>query len=221
MVNSKKDINLVVVTSVINAYNVSIYNSNERLDQLINKTIFSIRKRIPDSYIVVIEGSFLSEYQKKALKESNIDSLIYVDIKNHNKSSGELSLLLNFFKSEFFNNIKNKYNIKTINKISGRYWLNDDFKFEDYKKDEYVIIKKEEKTWAGGLGVCETRYYRFHITYIDKFVKKLEKIKEEGIYVDIEHSFYKNEVLPLENIKKVKKLNVEGYFAPNGTFICD
>lgn len=221
MVNSKKDINLVVVTSVINPYDVSMYNSDERLEQLIHKTINSIKNKIPDSYIAVIEGSYLTDDQKKLLKQSNIDSLIYIDIKNHNKNSGELTLLLNFFKSEFFLDIKNKYNIKTINKISGRYWLNDKFNFEDYEENDCVILKKDGKTWAGGSGVCETRYYRFPITHIDYFVKNLEQIKKEGMYVDIEHSFYKNKVLPFNFIKKIDKLNVEGYFAPNGTFVCD
>jgi hypothetical protein len=220
-VDSNKNINLIAVTSVINAYNLSIYSSDERLQQLIDKTIPSIKNKIPNSYIAVIEGSNLSEKQIKILKNSKIDSLVYVDIKNYNKSNGELSLLLNFFKSDIFNNIKKQYNIQTINKISGRYWLNDDFNFNEYDEQDCVILKKDEKTWAGGNGVCETRYYRFPYKHYDYFLNNLQKIKNHGIYVDIEHSFYKNEILPFKNIKKIDKLNVEGYFAPSGKFICD
>ena len=89
-------INLVVVTSVIYPFHSSIYSPNERLKQLTDLTISSIYKKIPNPYIVVLEGSILTKEDIAKLKESKIHNLLYFDISNLHKSIGEATLILNY-----------------------------------------------------------------------------------------------------------------------------
>lgn len=217
---NKNSINLVVITSAINPFDISMYSSEERIDQLVNKTIPSIRKKIPNSHIVVIEGSVLSKEQILKLKNTKIENLLYTDVKDLKKSYGELILLLNFFTSNVFINLTKEKHINTINKISGRYWFTDKFEFEEHDYEDCLIIKKDEKTWSGK-GLCETRYYRFPPSCYKQYINALQNIKNKGIEIDLEHSFYENEALPFNKIKKIDKINVEGNVAPNGTFVSD
>lgn len=217
LINGK---NLAVITSVINPFDVSIYNSQQRLEQLIKNTIPSLKKKIPNCHIVIIEGSELTKEQTDVIKTSGANELLYVNVKNIPKSYGEVILLLNYFKSQHFKKLINENNINSINKISGRYYLTDNYDFLEHDIDDCVILKKDNNTWSGK-GLCETRYYRFPTEYINHYVSKLEIINASGISLDIEHSFYENEILPFDKIKKLDIINVQGNVAPNGTFVSD
>jgi hypothetical protein len=212
--------NLVVITSVINPFDVSMYSPQQRLEQLIKNTIPSLKKKIPNCHIVIIEGSELTKEQTDVIKTSGANELLYVNVKNLPKSYGEVILLLNYFKSPYFQKLINENNINTINKISGRYYLTDEYDFLEHNMDDCIILKKDTNTWSGK-GLCETRYYRFPLAYINHYVSKLEKISVSGISLDVEHSFYENEILPFDKIKKLDRINVQGNVAPNGTFVSD
>lgn len=215
-----KKINLIVITSVIHNYHPSVYSSEQRLDQLINNTIKSIKNKVPDPYIVVLEGSALNDTEKKVLKESKIDGLFYFDVNGYTKSGGELLLLLNYFTSPFYQKIKNEYNIQTINKFSGRYYLTEEHNFNEYSTDDFVF-KKIDKTYWSNQGIYETRYYRFPFSYEHVFINKLKEISNNGLHIDIEHSFYKYNVLPIEKCLKIDKMFVAGNIAPDGNSILD
>lgn len=215
-----KKINLIVVTSVIHNYHPSIYSCEQRLDQLINKTIKSIKNKVPNPYIIVLEGSALEEKEKNALKESKIDGLFHFDVKGYTKSGGELLLLLNYFTSPFYEKLKNEYSIDTISKFSGRYYFTDEHNFEDYSSEDFVF-KKIDKTYWSNQGIYETRYYRFPFNYENIFIEKLKEILNFGIHIDIEHSFYKYNVLPIDKCLKIDKMFVGGNIAPDGNTVLD
>lgn len=215
-----KNVNLVVVTSVIHYYHPSVYSPEERLFQLVNKTIKTIKEKIPNSYIVILEGGNLNKEEKNILKNAKVDELLYHDVSKYNKSGGELMLLKNYFFSDFFEKLQKEKNIETISKISGRYFLTDNFNFYNHTTDSFVI-KKIDKTYWSHQGIFETRYYRFPYSYIDIFKNKLQEILNNGLHIDIEHSFYKYNVFPFEKIKNIDKIYIAGNIAPDGKEILD
>ena len=209
--------NLVLITSVINvnSNNDSIYTSDERLDQTINLTIKSVKEKIPNPYIVVLEGSKISKEDILKYKNSKIDELLFIDITGLNKSYGELKLISQYLNSESFKKLSA---IDTISKISGRYYLTNDFIFENSK---YKINKITKNTWSNK-ALCNTRYYKFPIEHFETFKQKIEHLlNNKKINIDIEHSFYEYNILPMDLIENDNKIHLKGNLAPDGTEISD
>jgi hypothetical protein len=205
--------NLVVVTSVIHADSgKSVFNSDERLSQLLNKTISSIRLKIPNSHIVLLEGSKINDNEYDII-ESFVDEIYFYDIKGLNKTEGELSLILNYYQSD---NFKLKYDqIDNLIKISGRYYFLDNFNFDLY---DGSVIKSRKADWTNQY-VCETRYYKVAKKDIMTYIMNLKKIIVKGIYYDIEHSFFAYNIVPCKH--KINKLGLGGLLAPTGEYIED
>lgn len=204
--------NLVLITSVIHPYCHSVFSSTERLKQLIDNTIKSVREKIPDSYICVLEGSSLSE-DEETLVKSKCDELHLLNVSGYEKTNGELSLLVRYLNSESFETILPK--VDNLIKISGRYELLNDFEFNSTTG---CVIKNELAEWSGNI-VSETRYYKVTKEYIQQYIENLSKIFTEGVYIDIEHSFYKYNVVPCETI--IPRIGLGGCLAPNGQYIED
>ena len=111
----------------------SIYSKQERMSQTIN-TINSVRKYIPDSYIVLLDNSVFNYYEY-TLIENLVDT--FINITNNNvlnyftdvfeyKAFGEISQTLQFF--ELF--LKEDYlKINNFFKITGRYEINNEFDY--------------------------------------------------------------------------------------------
>ena len=199
--------NIVIITSVINA--PSFYLPTQRYEQVLN-TIDSIYTHIPKPYIILIEGS--NDIDEHLFNDKGIHKLIFHSI-GQDKSSGELQLLQLIFSSDIINQITNQFPIQTINKISGRYSFCFDFSFNDNFK-----YKLRTDTWSGN-GVCDTRYYRFPISYLSEFKKRIGMITD--IFIDIEHTFYKYQVLPIDKNLIECVLDVHGHFSPSGQYIRD
>jgi hypothetical protein len=206
--------NLVLVTSVINSSSESsIFSPNERLDQLINKTIPSINQKIPNPYIVIIEGSDIDSNQKQKLNNISDELLIFPIAKNLQKSIGEVILLLNFLNSNNFFSIIN--NIDNIIKITGRYYLLDEYNFNQY---DGSVIKIDKVDWTNNY-VCQTQYYKVSKNKIKQYIEKLNIIKNEGIFIDLEHTFYKYEVVVSDS--KIERVGFAGFCGPDGKYIID
>jgi hypothetical protein len=215
-----QNINLVVVTSVIYPFLPSLYNAQERFEQLITLTIPSIQKKIPNAYLVIVEGSSLSTDQKNTLKKLGVHELLHIDIKNYEKSYGEATLLVKYFESKYFKNLIQNKNVLSINKISGRYYLNNEYNFNCCSLNKVLIKKHEKSTWTNK-GICDTRYYRFPLSSYQRYYNILKKILSEGIFIDLEHSFYHYEIFEFDKIENVDKIHLSGNLAPDGQFISD
>ena len=113
-------VNLIIITSVINFINKplyytktrSIFSARQRLVQTI-KTINSLINKIPNPYIILLEGSRFDLDQESKLKKSiNLyqnysgDIKIYEAINGPYKSYGESLKIIKFLTSPEFNNIK-------------------------------------------------------------------------------------------------------------------
>lgn len=214
--DEKQDIHLVIITSVINPKKCnSIYSQNERFEQLLN-TINSINKKIPNPYIVILEGSKYTETMEISILTLGAN-IFYINVDNYDKQYGECNLLKSFLTSSFFNKLKS-YNILTINKISGRYYLTDNFIF-NYDNDTCTcLLVPPEKTWSA-YGVINTRFYSIPYKYLNYFVNGINKCSQK-LFIDIEHSFYLYNVIPIEKINKnILKLNLCGNIATTGELI--
>ena len=175
--------NIVLITSKIIVSNVnytyssqrSIYTTEERYLQTID-TVETVRKYIPNTYIVLIDNStFEKNYFDKLNSITDLfinmtdNKLLnyYTDQTTH-KFLGELCQQIIFY-DLFFKN----FNINSINylfKISGRYFINDNFDFSKYN-NEHNIFKKN-------LDVIDreylyTSFYKFNKNILKKFYNNL------------------------------------------------
>jgi hypothetical protein len=201
--------NLVIIPSVIeNAILSPHLTAEERLDQT-RITIESVKKKIPNSYIVIIEGGRMTDDITSSFQKFGVDEIFYTNVSGLGKSAGEMELLCSYMSSEFFSQIEDKCN--SISKISGRYYLTDEFSF-----DEDYIIYCTDISWSGQ-GACSTRYWKTPGAYIPTLVSKMLFLRDHiNTYVDIEHAFYAQDIIPQDKIIKEKLVGVTGIVSPFG-----
>ena len=132
--------NLVLIPSIIDTPNIalsytdtrSVYSRKERYEQT-KKTISSVREKIPDCKILVVECSLLDE-EETIYFSKNTDYFINLfdtpyrsNIYSISKSMGEGTMTA--IALEYI--LKNNITFKNLIKISGRYWLNDNFNYSN------------------------------------------------------------------------------------------
>lgn len=218
---------LVLITSVINtcekplSYSSvrSVFDPETRLAQTLN-TIDAVRRRIPHSYIVLIEGSALSAQQCERL-EVNVDHVcpawkapdVDAAIRSPSKGYGEVMLLLHYLNSVHF--IRHKSTFHTISKMSGRYVLTDPFHFDS---DHDAVVARRMPQPHGVDFMC-TMYYRFPLRLAPDFCDSLKKMLEDDRFVEghvcIEQSLYQLFVLP-RPCHDTSPLGIKGSIAPSG-----
>lgn len=141
--------NLVLINSKIitstNSFSYtstrSIYTPSERLEQTIN-TINSVKKNIPDYFIILIDNSNFNETVVSVLhnsvdlfinpKDSNLDNDTDV---NPTKAIGELAQLL--YAIPFIENLKIEWS--NLFKICGRYVLNENFQYSNFDNNDNIF----------------------------------------------------------------------------------
>ena len=143
-------INLIIVTSIINPPKLplsycnirSIFTREERFND--TKKTFESIKKIPNSIIILVECSdfIQNEYDYFVKNTDYIINLwenkeIQKNIFGISKSLGEGTMTIEALKFIINNNIK----YDNLFKISGRYFLNDDFNYDIFNNN-YLIFKK-------------------------------------------------------------------------------
>jgi hypothetical protein len=213
--------NLVVITSCLNPIkknlsytNIrSVYTVEERYIQTIN-TINTIKKYIPQPYIVLLECSkdiesyevkikhYVNEYHNYCNNKQVLEAVnsIY-------KNYGEVMTLM-----EFFNNFKDIDKINDLYKITGRYWLNENFNLNTYINDKNNFFSVSESQ------VVSTRFFKVTNSQINTFIEKLNNdIKNDVIAgVSIEASIYKN-----IDFKHIDVLGLSGNISVNGDLVVE
>lgn len=202
--------NLVLVTSMIRPVtDRTIYSTKQRLTQTLY-TIKSVRDYIPNSKLIMLEGGDLEPNEVKMFK-SYVDELHQIDIKSCMKSQGEATLLYRYLISD---NFKAMTNIKTISKMSGRYYLTKEFKWNNLPLDKH-IISLVAQGWLG-LPYYRTRYYRFPYNFAQTFANNLKEYINSDLKLDIEHGFYKLNIIDITKVYIPQKLGVKGYITWSG-----
>ena len=213
--------NIFIITSVLNCTNLelsyskkrTVFSFNSRYRQTI-KTIQSIRKYYSDCHILLCDCSDLSNYKNKELEISKLvdyyynfydDNSIKDAVNGKYKGYGECMLLLKAL--EIINNLNESY--KYIFKISGRYYLNDNFDNKVFENNENVFT-----TWDGcNFSLCTVLYKLMYNdrTYFEEILKKSinELLENNSIEICIYKYF-------LKNINIVEKINVDGFLSTEG-----
>ena len=225
-----------IVTSAVNS-KFGIYSPKERLAQTVI-TLQNIKFKVPNAKIIVMEcaGTALTETQSDTL-ENNCDLLL-----DFSRDPDVLAI----YQSDNWDVVKNSTEIMCfgralrmcqndgdfegfdrIHKMSGRYVLNDDFDLSVYEQypDQIIIGPKHQSqfpfevtgielqymarlwSWPSEQNTRVTQVYEDSLAYIGQRVS-------QGGYADIEHVLYK--FLPVELVKELPLLGVEGFIAPNG-----
>jgi hypothetical protein len=206
--------NLVLITSVINTLIPSVYSAAERMEQTL-VSIQTVKNKIPNSYIVILEGSKLDDDKFNSIKNS-VDELFYINVSGLSKTIGEITMLNTYFNCDEFN--KRKHTIDSLCKLSGRYHLNNNFKFIE---NDMCMVKKTDISWSGK-GTYDTRFYKIPKILIDNYINNFKKLYNHANQVqDIEHGFYEYELIPNDKIEPLYRLGVSGNYGPTGEYVED
>jgi len=232
----------VLITSAVNA-KFSKYTPEERLVQTL-ETIESVKKYIPDAVICMTDCSVpgVDDEMKKVLS-SKVDHFInlskdptvnYIQTNiQHQDTVKNLTELV--VVSKFFKLAKEKKwfdGCDRIFKVSGRYWLTDNFDISRYEqedaKDKYVVSKRMLSQFPKSVTDQTLQYmlrvYSLDTALMDDFsallttmTKHMQDRVNNGGYIDIEHLFCK--FLPEDKTLEIARTGVAGNIAPNGAYI--
>jgi hypothetical protein len=174
--------NIVIITSKIYTSknklsyiaNRSIYTYQERFNQTL-KTIETIKNKIPNYYIILIDNSIFpqNEFNKlnnsvdKFINITNNDKLNYYTDECIYKGYGELAQLYNIL--DILKNID--FNINNIFKISGRYLISNNFKYTIYDNDKNIFKINNNIKNRKYIYTC---FYK--IKYLKDFIDKIQEI---------------------------------------------
>lgn len=206
--------NVVIVTSKIvtsskpfsYAPNRSIYSKEERFSQLL-VTVETIRKYIPDSFIILYDNSILKDEEYQTLNNitdcfiNHHSDEIVNELTNNciHKLYGEISQtykMLEYLRTYFHN-----MNIKNIFKITGRYKINDTFNYSQYDNEDEMIFKRNKDV------VDRAYYFTCFYKIGGKKINYFYQIMEE-LFQDIQNDAYEYEdyevVLPMLLYNKFK-----------------
>jgi len=145
--------NITLIPSIIDTPDIplsyhhtrSVFTKQERFEQT-KATIESVKNRIPNNKILVIECSPLTEEENLYFLE-NTDIFInlydlhdksYIEkIHSNSKSMGEGTMTI--YALEYL--LTHKIEYDTLYKLSGRYRLNDKFSYDTYANNDKVMIQ--------------------------------------------------------------------------------
>jgi hypothetical protein len=213
--------NVVLITSkIIVSRNIfsyifkrSIYSIEERFKQTLD-TIKSIRKYIPDACIILIDDSnFENGYIYINTELNNLcdifinplndKDLHYYTNVNKYKSIAEGYQIMYFL--DIFNNLNIKF--KNFFKISGRYYINDTFNYNNYT-DNNIIFSYDKKL---DFIYYYTSFYMIPYSKFDLYVNAYKvlynnKNNEDLIGNNIEYIL--PHLIELKNIKVLNNLGI-------------
>lgn len=119
----------------------SIYTREERFQQT-QCTIENVKRNIPDVKILLVECSQLTDEERKFLETECQWIINLIDnpdlrenIYSQSKSLGEGTMMIAALEFLFKNNIE----FDNLFKITGRYWLNENFVYSDFENDELIF----------------------------------------------------------------------------------
>jgi hypothetical protein len=205
-IDTNKNSVIVAITSMIylkdNYKLMSKYSPEERLNQVIN-TILSVKEKIPNSIIVLLEGSNISTHELSKVY-TLVDKIILFDsddskkyLYNYNKSYGEVYKLLHFAQKI------EKLSFNKFIKISGRYQLNSNFNIDNFTTDICGTFCND-----GYDNECFlTVLYSVHKDTFKEYIDLFSYLKNDNIKYDIEHSMSESGI----KINKIDKIGVQGY----------
>lgn len=216
--------NLVLITSIIKTPNIplsytntrSVFTHEERFIQT-KKTIQSIRDNIPNVEIILVECSELTEEENKYFV-SNVEYFINL-INNENEKNNIYSIskalgegTMTICALQYI--ISNKIQFDNFFKITGRYWLSNNFNYENFNNNSVVITNIGE--------LCtNTSLYKLNNKNIHNFINFLisnntamcKCIGYENLF-----SLFLQTIEP-SSIVALDKIGVNGFISVSNDFV--
>jgi hypothetical protein len=213
---------IFLISSCLTPTTLKFFSVEERFLQTLD-TIKSTKKKFPNSFCLLIEGSILSSEHKNKLSqyydyilEFGNDELISPYIKAKNIGHGEQKLLEKGI--EYLQNyIIPYYSTEYIFKLGARYILSDKFDINIYDKTKYNFYE-EFDNYGKSIGVYTTGLYSVPIYKLDEFKIILQNV-HNCLSIDtdmIEKYFYDH--IPKDSVNILKRLGLEGRLNYNGYF---
>jgi hypothetical protein len=218
--------NITLIISIIDTPNTplsytnsrSVFSKEERFEHTKN-TISSVRNKIPDSPIFLIECSNLTNSERSYFTENTDYFLNIYDTNNESlirrmhtisKSMGEGTMTIIALEYLFKNDIK----FDNLFKISGRYWLNDNFNYECYNNYQSCIHKINND-----LNNAFTCFYKLSNTVAKEWLEFL--LNSECDFINcIGYEIIFARFLTNKDVAIVKnKVGIHGYVSVCGSFI--
>jgi len=221
--------NIILITSIINTNSTplsytktrSVYTKEERFTQTKN-TIESLQK-IPDRKIFVIECSQLTDEEREYFTK-NCDIFINLyDLNNRNiinninspsKSLGEGTMTICALQYLFVNKIE----FGNFFKISGRYWLNDNFEYKIYDNDKIIAQYKKD---FGSTALYKLPYSvcKLWLDHLNNSANRFLKCEGyEQIFASFLESIENNELLK-SLLVNCNPMGLSGYVSVSGGYL--
>ncbi len=209
---------LFIITSVIHFTNKplsysnvrSVFTSEQRIEQTL-KTIHSIKKYVPNAQIILIEAGDvdvpLFEKHVDIYKFLGSKFLVRSAVKSKFKGLGEAVILLSL------NKLLQKLDYDYLFKISGRYFLNENFSLNYYHEKFYFLRSLDKKS-------VSTRLYWFPKTFLNLYMRTIF-LTIPFLILGKSIEFCLLLLFPNTKIHLVDTLGVSGYIAPTGEFISE
>jgi hypothetical protein len=214
-VNNK---NVILITSKIYvsdkifsySKNRSLYTSEGRFEQTI-KTILTIKEKIPDYFIVLFDNSNFTEEEGFLLNKS-VDCFINItndSILNYYTNDCEYKYLADLCQqiNSYYYFFKLIDNTKIINffKLSGRYYLNDEFNYNIFNNNCNIFKKNMNIT---DRDYYYTSFFKISNNFLqDYFFKLIYIFENKGKYFDLDLEVIYGKCL-LDHMTVVDKLGV-------------
>jgi hypothetical protein len=204
--------NVILITSKIYvsnrqlsySKNRSVYTHEQRFKQTL-KTISTIKQKIPDYFIVLFDNSKFTEKENIILKE-NVDCFINIkdnDMLNYYTNECEYKYLAELFQliSSFYYFFKfiDCTKVKNFFKISGRYFLNNEFNYNNYDNNDNIFKKNIN---LSDRDYYYTSFFKISNSFLTEYFMKLIDIFENkhhyfGLDLEVIYGkcFFKNMTL--------------------------
>ena len=216
--------NLVLITSVICTPNNplsytptrSVFTHDERFAQT-KKTIETVKEKIPNSKIFIVECSELNEEQTDYFTK-NSDYFLNLfnepekcaNVYGKSKSLGEGTMTFCALEYVLNNNII----FDNLIKISGRYWLSDKFNYNNFNNTNIVIKyidNNHDNVFTALYKIPMETVINFKLFLQNKFKEMINLIGYEILFAN----FIKTENIQITNIDHV---GLEGYISVSKEF---
>lgn len=212
---------IFITASMLRPNRPQAFEWYERLQQTTD-TLNSIKKYIPNSFCILIEGTDIPEPVKEEYEKhydhvltlgKDSDILPYIN-HPHNIGHGEMKLLEHGI-DYVLKNVLNKSSTKYIFKLGARYTLNDNFHLGSFSREKYSFKQRTDEH-AGK--VLITGLYSIPSTRLEEFRDIL--VRGQDILTSkcpmIEKLFL--EMIPSSLISNVPVLGLEGMLSYNKEF---
>lgn len=204
----------VLVTSAMKSIgNSNIFSEDTRFRQLLH-SVRTVHQHIPNAHVCMSELSELSPEQMSVLGDNGVDELqTFKGLEGVPKSFCEALVLRKVF-TEVIQRRADEFD--SVIKLSGRYFLTDDFKTYDPTQ---IICKRMRPQEV------MTRFFSIPKSLFGRFVEVLDTVAErpevQSKEMDIEHAIGQACPEMDEASMKWPRLGIAGFYATNGQMLVE